>query len=544
MSRTLLRIAMREQRRGLLGFAWLGAVMVLVQAVGFARIAGDTAAARRAFAGSMTVISKQFSWLYPDPVRIDTLGGYLQWRVFSFAAVLLGVWAVFLGAGAVRRGEDRGLLDQCLAAGVPRVRLVAVRAVAGAGALAAVVVVMCLAAVLGAAAAGEGVDAGGLAGIGLSLWAATCVCLGLALLLSQVVRGRRTALGAGTALVVGLFLLQGFSRQIEGLRGVALVSPFHWYDRASALAPGAGYDAGGVAGMLLVAAVLVALSAAALRRRDTGAALLRVCPRARAAVLAPSRNPALRLPVLSRLWQQRWSLLAWCAGTAVGAVFVAAVAKPAADLLDRTPELRRVLPSVSHGATTVQLYVGFAWFGLAALITAAYAVTAAARWSSDDVEGRLGAELSAPVSRPHVAVERGAEALAGLLLLAAVDAAAVLAGTAGFGLGLDAGAVLLSCALLVPLGLVFAAAGAVLSAVRPRAAVFVLSGVAVASYLLSTLGPLFRLPAWALDLSVFQLYGNPLVDGLFVTGLVALLATAAAGEAVSVVALSRREVGG
>jgi len=544
MDRTLARIAWRENRRGLLGFAALMLAMLVAQAAGFAQIAGTTAAARQEFAHSMEVLAKQFSWLFPDPVRIDTVGGFLQWRAFSFAAAVLGVWAVFLGVGAVRRGEERGLLDQWLGAGVPRLRLLAVRALAGVASLGAVVVVMCLAAVIGAAAAHESLDALGLAGIGLSVWTLTCACFGLALLLSQVLRGRRAAYGAGAAVVVALFLLNGFARQIDGLRPVRVISPFFWYDKASALATGATYDTAAVVVMLAAAAVLVTLAGAALLRRDTGSGLLHPRARTRPAVVAPSRNPLLRLPVPATLYRQRWALLAWCAGMAVGAVFVVGVAKPAADLIDSTPQLRRLLPTVAHGVATAQLYVGWAWFGLAALICAAYAVTVVARWSSDDLEGRLAAELSAPVSRTAVVVERLAEAFAALLLLAAVCAAAVLLGGVLFGVSLDAGGVLLSCALLVPLGMVFAAAGGVLTALLPRGTVAALAGVAVASYLLFTLGPLFKLPNWALDFSVFQLYGTPLVEGLFVTGLVALLVAWAVGAAASLAALRRREVGG
>jgi ABC-2 type transport system permease protein len=109
---------------------------------------------------------------------------------------------------------------------------------------------------------------------------------------------------------------------------------------------------------------------------------------------------------------------------------------------------------------------------------------------------------------------------------------------------LDIVGVLLASTLLIPVGLVFAALGGVLTALLPRGTVPVLSGVAVASYLLFTLGPLFKLPGWALDLSVFQLYGTPLVEGIFVTGLLVLLTVAAVGVLASLVSLQHREVGG
>jgi ABC-2 type transport system permease protein len=544
MSRALARIALREHRRGLIGFVAFAVVMMLLQGVGFAQVAGSTPAQRLQFAQTESLLGAQFTWLYPEPLRIETLGGYLQWHVFSVTIVVLAVWAVFLGVAAMRRGEEKGLLDMWLGAGVSRLRMMLVRAAAGIGVLAMVAVAACVGVVAGAAMAGEAVDALGLAGIGLSLWATTCVCFALALLLSQVVAGRRVATGIGAAVVVALFLVNGFSRQLEGLRGVGVLSPFHWYDRATALAPGASYDASAPLILLVATVVLVALAALALLRRDIGGALVRPRVRARAAVLTPSRNPMLRLPVLSSLYRDRWSTLAWSLGTAIGALFLAGVAKPAAEILDKTPQLREFLPQLGHGAGTAQLYVGFAWFGLAALISAAFAISAVARWTADDLEGRLAAELSAPVSRSRVVVERMVTLAAGLGILSAVDAAAVLLGVAWFGVSLDTGGVVVAAALLVPLGMVFAAAGGVLSALLPRGTVTVLSGLAVVSYLLFTLGPMFKLPAWVLDLSMFQLYGTPLVEGLFVAGLVALLATAGAGIAGSLAAFQRREVGG
>lgn len=541
---TLLRIALREHRRGLIGFAAFGFILTVFQGAGFARVAGATTAERLTFAHQESALSKQFSWLYPDPVRIDTFGGYLQWHIFSVATLVLAVWALFLGTAAVRRGESNGLLDQWLSAGVRRARYAAVRAATGIAVLAAVVAVTCLGAVVGAAAAGEGLDAAGLAGLGLSTWLTATACFAFALLLSQLVGGRRSATGVAAAAVIGLALVNGFSRSLDGLRQVRLISPFHWYDSASALAPGAPYDWSAVAVLSLATLALVALAAMALAARDTGVGVLRLPPRQQKRVTVAARNPLLRMPVVSALYRERWALAAWSAGIATGAVFLVGAAKPAAQILDSNPQMRSFLPALQHGQSTVQLYVGFAWFGLAALVTVAFAISDVARWIADDLEGRLAMQLSAPVSRARVVLEHMADLGVELCVLAAVDVAAVLLGAVMFGVSLDAGGVVVAGALLVPLGLAFAAVGGVLAAWRPRGTVAVLSGIAVASYFIFTLGPLFKLPSWALDFSAFQLYGTPLVEGLFLTGLVVLLLASAAGVAASLAAFQRREIGG
>ena len=100
----------------------------------------------------------------------------------------------------------------------------------------------------------------------------------------------------------------------------------------------------------------------------------------------------------------------------------------------------------------------------------------------------------------------------------------------------------IATALLIPFALTFAAAGALLAGWRPRAAVVVLSTVAVISYLVFELGPLFKWPAWADNLSVFQLYGTPLITPVFVGGLIAMLAIVVVGFGSAGVALARRDV--
>jgi hypothetical protein len=97
--------------------------------------------------------------------------------------------------------------------------------------------------------------------------------------------------------------------------------------------------------------------------------------------------------------------------------------------------------------------------------------------------------------------------------------------------------------LLVPFALVFAAAGSVLAAWNPRAAVGLLGAFAFASYLLAELGPLFRWPAWLQDLSAFKLFGMPLSSGIDRTGLVTMIAIIIVGFGASILLMERRDVG-
>jgi putative exporter of polyketide antibiotics len=123
-----------------------------------------------------------------------------------------------------------------------------------------------------------------------------------------------------------------------------------------------------------------------------------------------------------------------------------------------------------------------------------------------------------------------------------VAMAVILALAPAEAIPLDVGRLLTATALLIPFGLTFAAVGALLAGWRPRAAVVVLSTITAISYFVFELGPLFKWPAWADNLSVFQLYGTPLITPVFVGGLIAMLAIVVVGFGSAGVVLARRDV--
>jgi len=127
-------------------------------------------------------------------------------------------------------------------------------------------------------------------------------------------------------------------------------------------------------------------------------------------------------------------------------------------------------------------------------------------------------------------------------VIAGLGSLVIAAGAPAQDIHPDSGRLLLATALLVPLALTFGGLGAAIIARWPRLAVPVLSLVAVAGYLIQQVGPLFRWPSWALDLSVFTLYGTPLTTGVFWTGLWAMVAVIVLGFGIGLVAIRYRDV--
>jgi hypothetical protein len=100
-----------------------------------------------------------------------------------------------------------------------------------------------------------------------------------------------------------------------------------------------------------------------------------------------------------------------------------------------------------------------------------------------------------------------------------------------------------AAALLLPFVLALGTLGALLAAFIPRAAVGVLSAYALAGYLLQQFGLLLKWPTAIMDLSVFQLYGAPLVTGVYLTGLWAMLAITGVGFSAALLLMQRRDIG-
>lgn len=534
----MLRIALRAHRTGFLVAALIVFLDTAVQSGAYSAGAGHTPIGRAAFGHQMSVLATQVAYLIPLPVHPESLGGYVQWRAYGFLGVMVGFWALLAATGAIRNEEERGLLEVWLAASVGRMRLVAVRSAAFALAAAGVVLAGTVGALAGAASVRETLDLTGLMEVSLALWALVLCCFGAGLLAAQLAGSRRGAMALGGISLLALFLLDSAAR-LHSLHGWERLSPFSLYNGTTALAPGGRFDAPATGALVGIAVALSASSALAFRRRDLLAPLWRRGPVARRAVFAPSGNPLLRIPVLSALYEQRVGLAAWLAGTALIGAYMTSLTRAAGDLLRSYPAYFRF--AGTHDPNLLML--GLFWFGIAGLLVVIYAILQVSRWAADDAEGRLEMMIAQPIPRWRVVAERFWTLAVAAAALATMGSIVVAVGAPSQGVHLDAGRFVLATALLVPMALAFGALGAALIARVPRLAVPVLSALAVAGYFLLQLGPLFKWPDWALDLSVFRLYGNPLTEGVNWPGLWTLTVVIVAGTAVGVMAMRYREVG-
>jgi ABC-2 type transport system permease protein len=538
---TAVRLSLRLGRWGLLGFSVLAFASSLIQAVGFYEIAGHTAASRAAFAQSMSQLASQLTFILAPPAGLDTVGGYVEWRSFGGLAIVFAVWALVSGSGASRGDEARGVVEAVLATGVTRSRWLAGRVIGYAVTTLVAALAGGLGLVVGAAGGGESISVGLVLEISAALAALGLSCYSVTLVIAQLT-GARIATAAAGVVLLALFLVNRLSQTFTWLASWRWISPFHYYELNQPLAPGGAFDGRATLTMLGIAMVGAAVAGVVFELRDLGAPLVHWTTRHRPAGYEPSRSPVWRIPALRGLYEGRAGLSIWAAGLAAIGVLFVYLTKTVIQPLLSIPALTQFFGGFAGG----QLYttfLGYFWLSFAQLLFAAFAITQVARWSAEDSDGRLELILSTPRSRASVVVERAIALMLSATLVATASGVAVAIAAHYQAMDVSRERLAEGTLLLVPFALVFAAAGAVLAAWNPRAAVGLLGGLAFASYLVDELGPLFKWPTWVQDVSAFKLFGTPLSTGVDRSDLAIMVALILVGFAASILLMERRDVG-
>ena len=533
--------ALRLGRWGVAGFSVLAFTFTFLNTVGFYRVAGHTPAERAAFVRSITVLAGQFTVLLAPPLRPDTVGGYVQFRVYGALAIMVAVWALAAAAGAIRGDEEKGLVEAVLATGVSRADAIAARFLGFAAGVVVMTSAAALAFVLGVDRTQDAVDATGVLGATVLLTGLALSCYALTLLACQLVSARFATAAAGIVLLA-LFLTNSLSRTIDGLRSWRWLSPFHYYEQSQPLAPGGAFDVRATEVLYAIAVVAAVAAALAFAFRDVGSPLVRLPVSARRPSHDVSGMPFWRVPVVRGLYDRRFGLLVWMAGfAALAALFVVLtkeIVKPLLDLAALQPLFNSIIQGDIYPS-----FLSFIWFAFGQLLIAGYAITQVGRWAAEDGDGRLELALAQPVSRTAVVVERALVLALGTLAIAAAGAVAVAIQADREAIVLNSGRLALASLLLVPFAAFFAALGSLLAARIPRATVGILGGFAFVSYFLTQLAPIFKWPTWVEDLSPFHLYGQPLSSGVDGVGLTIMVGVAVFGFAGSALLLGRRDVG-
>jgi ABC-2 type transport system permease protein len=309
--------------------------------------------------------------------------------------------------------------------------------------------------------------------------------------------------------------------------------------------------------MLVLLALSVLLSGAAIwlfARRDVGGVVvgpsfLRLPERA--------AQPERALPV--NAWSLRsvytrslgmiavpacWWTLAIAGFAAWMVVIVKQIETQMISLYASSPLLKEEITRVggSDLATNATLLSFF--FVFLPLLLMAFAVTQANRWSADEEDGRLELVLSTPQPRLRVLLGRFAALTTATVIIAVLTLAATAVALAATGLKLDGGNLAAATLSMIPLGLLIAAIGYLLSGwLRTAVDTGLLSFLLVIWFFITFVGPGLNWSDAALRLSAFYYYGTPLLHGLPLGDTLGVLAVAVAALALASVRFVRKDIG-
>jgi polyether ionophore transport system permease protein len=487
-----------------------------------------------------------------EPVDILSPGGYATWRL-AMLLPTLAIWALLAVSQVTRGEEESGALDLLLSVSGSRWWIVVEKLAAITLALVLIGALIGLLALAGARATHVELAPHRAFLFGLNATLFALVFGALAFVVSQFTQERRPAAGATGALLGASFVLTIAGRAVPDGEWIGRLSPLHYFELNKPLVTGYAVNVGG---LLLMAALAVGLTVTGLVlfvRRDIGAPYVRLeryfppPPRS-----LPMRSWSLQSLMTRSARGVAGPALWWGVGLGSYMLLLTALLRQVQhNLDDLLHDLARSNPTYAEfidrftrgGDITANMLFLNAVFTLLVVVVAAYAVSLANRWASDEEEGRLDLVLATPSPRYGVILARFAAGALGLTIVTGcIFAGTALASTA-VGMQLDTKRVAGAAFGMVPVGLVVASIGYLLAGwLRTRVMTGIVMAFVLASFVLTLLAPVFHWPRALLQLSIFEQYGAPLVDGLKRASVLEQLAVVTVLLAAAVVRFERKDL--
>ena len=524
----------------------MGLVMFEVQATVGSLV--STPAAR----ATLVSLAGSFAW-NADPVAVDTVGGYATWKVGIFI-LLVAIWPLMACSRLLRGEEERGSLDVLLSLPRGRLRVALEKLAAVWTALLLMGLLIALITFAGGKSFNADYSLGDALLFGLNLVLICGVFGSIALLLSQFTQERGTAAGVTGGLLLVFIVLDMVHRVIPGTEWLSRLSPVYYYNLSKPLVPSYGTNPGA---LLVLLGLSVLLSGAALLlfvRRDVGATValpsfLRLPER----IVRPEQALPVNAWSLRSVYTRSLGMIAvpacwWTLGIAGFAGWMVVVVEQTeaklTSIYASSPFLKDLITRVGGGDLVTNATILSAFFALLPLLLMAFAVTQANRWSADEEDGRLELVLSTPQPRLRVLLGRFAALTTATVIIAVLTLAVTAAASVATGLKLDGGNLAAATLSTIPLGLLVAAIGYLLSGwLRTAVDTGLLSFLLVIWFFISYIGPGLNWPDATLRLSAFYYYGTPLLHGLPLLDTLGVLAVGIVALALASVRFVRKDIG-
>jgi polyether ionophore transport system permease protein len=499
----------------------------------------STVELRRAFIAGLTALPPALRGLLGEPINLETMGGFLSWRVGNFLPVVLGLWPVIALSGTLAGEAAKGSLDLLVSTPQSR-RTVALEKLAG-HVTAVILAMLLLAATIWAVGAffaalpGDEIPVSAALGQ-VVLYGTEMLFVGGVAFATAPYVGRTRAAAFGLIVLFGSYLVYSYASLSDFINALAGASLFTW---TAGHRPMAGVtDWSSVAILAGLDVLLMAVGTIAFARRDVGAVAnvgwLRL----------PSLPAGIRGPFSRQLSDRASLAIGWGLGVGLYAFLVASSASAFSRVIKDLPQIealiKAIYPDLDLQQPSAVLQLTFFSFG--SFIFGLAGASFLAGWASDEGRRRLEFVLSTPRSRASWAVLSALGVLAAIVLMCAIVAALVSLGVANEGgdvvspiIGL--GVLALAAAAFTAVGL---AAGGL---IRTSLAAGVTAFLAIATLLIDTLGAALKLPDWVLDLSIYRHLGQPMAGIVEPFGVAVASVMVVGGLVLCTLGMRRRDIG-
>ncbi len=202
-----------------------------------------------------------------DIAELLAPAGFINSRVnASIGAIVLAVYAISLGTGAIAGEEDRRTMDLVLATPMSRSRIVLQRFAAMVTLVAAVAAVVFIVMAIGNPMVDLGFSLGNMIASNLGLALLALVFGSLALAVGGLTGRRGVTIGVAAGVTVASFFINGLAELVDWLQGPQKFTPFYWLQRSDPLSE--GFALGDTVLMLAVIGAFLAIAIWGFERRD------------------------------------------------------------------------------------------------------------------------------------------------------------------------------------------------------------------------------------------------------------------------------------
>jgi ABC-2 type transport system permease protein len=199
-------------------------------------------------------------------LSIATPAGFLSTEFFSWIPILLIVYAVIQGTGAIGGEEGSGTMDMLLAQPVARTTIVSAKAAATCLGIVLIIAIGFIGFAITLPPVAIDVGASDVAVAMANMAPITLLFYALALWLGSMAPSRAMAVAGTIAVATAGWLFNTLAQGIDALRGLRYASPFYYYGAGLPIVQ--GIDWAHAALLLGGAAALFALTLRAFARRD------------------------------------------------------------------------------------------------------------------------------------------------------------------------------------------------------------------------------------------------------------------------------------